>query len=106
MTILRTFFKPLLLGALFFVPIIAFAQVSSFAGFVDLVVRILNAVIALLFAVALLVFFWGVAQFILNAGNEQKRTEGKGIMLWGIIALFVMVSLWGIIQVLITTLEF
>ncbi len=45
-------------------------------------------------------FFWGVVLFILNAGNEEKRTSGKQKMLWGIIALFVIFSVWGIIAIL------
>ncbi|MCK5060074.1 MAG: hypothetical protein KAR00_02980 [Candidatus Pacebacteria bacterium] len=48
-------------------------------------------------AAALLFFFWGLAKFILNADNEKARADGKRLMQWGITALFVMVSIWGII---------
>jgi hypothetical protein len=57
----------------------------------------------LVLALALLFFFWGVAKFILNADNDEKRTEGKKVMIWGIIALFVMVSVWGLINILANT---
>ena len=49
-------------------------------------------------ALALLYFFWGLARFILNAGDEDAQKAGKSIMLWGIIAFFVMVSVWGIVN--------
>lgn len=61
---------------------------------------IINPLVMLLFAAATLVFFWGVAQFILNAGNEEERTKGKQHMLWGVIGMFIMFSAYGIIRVL------
>jgi hypothetical protein len=51
-------------------------------------------------ALALLAFFWGLAVFIFQAGDEQARGRGKQIMLWGIIALFVIIAVWGIVALL------
>jgi hypothetical protein len=60
-----------------------------------------NSVIPLLFAVAVIMFIWGVFQFfILNAEDEKKRTEGKQFMIWGIVALAVMLSVWGLVGIL------
>jgi TM2 domain-containing membrane protein YozV len=58
----------------------------------------------LVVALALLYFFWGLARFILNAGGGKEQEEAKAIMLWGIIALFVMISVWGIVRLLGETL--
>ena len=44
-----------------------------------------------------------MAKFILAAGSEEGRKEGRNIMIWGIIALFVIVSVWGLVQVLNNT---
>ncbi|OHA93375.1 MAG: hypothetical protein A3D37_02125 [Candidatus Zambryskibacteria bacterium RIFCSPHIGHO2_02_FULL_38_22] len=57
-----------------------------------------NILIPLAFTLALLFFFWGVAKYIWSAGDAKE--EGKKIMVWGVIALFVMSSIWGIITVL------
>lgn len=46
---------------------------------------------------ALIFFMWGVAMFILGAGDEEKREQGKHVMTWGIVALFVIVAVWGIV---------
>jgi len=46
---------------------------------------------------ALIFFMWGVAMFILGAGDPEKREQGKHIMIWGIVALFVIVAVWGIV---------
>ena len=49
--------------------------------------------------IALLGFFWGLAMFIFSAGagDEGKRAEARSIMIYGVIALFVMVSVWGLV---------
>ena len=77
------------------VPLTVYAQEADF-----LILRIRRWIVNLtpaLAGLALLVFFWGVVKFIFNAGDEEKRREGKKFMLWGIIALFVVVSIWGIV---------
>ncbi len=59
---------------------------------------LVNTLILVVAALALLYFFWGLAKFILNAASEDAQKEGKNIMKWGIVALFVMVSIWGIVR--------
>ncbi len=79
-------------------------NILDFTSFANLALCLINRfVIPLLFAVAILVFVWGVVQFIGNADNEEKRTQGRNFMVYGIISLFVMVSIWGLVSVLSTT---
>jgi hypothetical protein len=46
------------------------------------------------------VFFWVLVKYIYSAGNEKPRGDGAALMMWGVIALFVMVSIWGLVAVL------
>ncbi len=63
-----------------------------------------NSVIPLIFAVATVMFVWGVVQFfIINANEEAKRAQGKQFMIWGIVALAVMLSVWGLVGILGST---
>ena len=63
-----------------------------------------NSIIPLIFALATVMFVWGVVQFfIINADEEKKRAQGKQFMIWGIIALAVMLSVWGLVGILSTT---
>ncbi len=58
-------------------------------------------VIPLIFALALAAFVWGVVQFfILNSDEEAKREQGKQFIIWGIVALAVMLSVWGLVKIL------
>lgn len=64
---------------------------------------ILNPLIGLLFFVALLVFLWGVFRFVANASSEDARETGKRNMMWGILGMFIMVSVYGIIRLVLGT---
>lgn len=63
----------------------------SFGGLVSLAIPITAGL-------ALVYFFYGIAKFITHAGDEGAQVEAKNVMLWGIIALFVIVSIWGIVH--------
>jgi len=71
------------------------AQVLGLMTLIDSTGDIVSLLIRISVAVALLVFFWGLAKFVVKAGDEVE--EGKRIMKWGILALFVMISVWGIV---------
>ncbi len=62
-----------------------------------------DAVMPLLFVFALSWFIWGVVEFIGSADNKEKRTKGRTRMLWGIIALFAMVSFLGLTSIFTET---
>lgn len=59
--------------------------------------KLINYSIGLLIGIALLTFFWGLAKYIFQSGSKDNHEEGRNIMVWGVIVLFVMVSIWGII---------
>lgn len=63
-----------------------------------------NGIIGLFIVLAIVVFFWGLIRYIFNReGGEKEGAEGAQLMVWGIIAIFVMVSIWGIIGLLRST---
>lgn len=80
---------------------IAYATLDSFIGNVNK--EIINPLILLLFALALAYFLYGVFEFIGNQANEEKKTSGKSHMLWGIIGLTIMMGVWAILGVLLST---
>ena len=67
---------------------------------------ILNPLIALLYAIAVTVFLWGVVEFIWNAGNEEKRTTGKQHIIWGLVGLLIMSAVWGIMAIIKNFVQF
>lgn len=65
---------------------------------------ILNPVIVLLFTLALVVFIFGVMQYLLNPVNDEERERGQSHILWGIVGMAIMVSVWGIMTIIVNTL--
>ena len=64
-----------------------------------------TSVIPFIFALAVAIFVFGVVQYVINSDEEAKKEKGKQFMLWGIIALTVMVSVWGLVSILTNTFE-
>lgn len=91
---------------MFLFPAITFAQSSGFneqgaENFVESISNIITKIIPLLIAIAVLIFIWGVLKYILAGSDDaSKREEARGFMIWGIVAIFVMVSVWGLVGIL------
>lgn len=95
--------------AAFAVPLVSSAQpISDITGVGNLIINTINNVfVPVLFAVAFIVFIWGAFDtFILGANSEEVKEHGKNLMLWGLIGFFVMVSVWGLVNILTGTVSF
>jgi hypothetical protein len=66
-------------------------------GIMDILLSIILTIIPILLALAVLVFLWGIVKFIAHADDESTHEEGKQLMIWGMVGLFVMVGLWSIV---------
>jgi hypothetical protein len=76
-------------------------DLTNFKTFVDGIRALILYAIPIVGSLGLLAFFWGLAKFIINAGGDAKtHQEGRNLMVWGLVALFLMVSIWGIIRFL------
>ena len=78
-----------------------FEEVKPFLGKIN--AFILNPLISLVFAVAALVFFYGIFQFIRSQTSDAKREEGKRKIFYGLIGMFIMLSAYGIIRLVLNT---
>lgn len=68
-------------------------------------IAIINEILVpLLFALAFFVFLWGIYLYFIQGGaNEEQRDKGKQLVIWGFIGFFVMISVWGIINLLLSS---
>ncbi len=89
-------------GASFLLPAIAFAAPTFdfIEGTLDGIQRLVEIATPVVIGLAMLFFLYGLMKFVLSAGDEEKKKEGQQIMIWGIVALFVMVSVWGLVNLL------
>lgn len=83
---------------------VAYAASSDFNRFLANVNKeIINPLIVFLFALALVYFLYGVFEFIANGANDEKKTTGKSHMLWGVIGLTIMIGVWAILGIILST---
>ena len=79
-----------------FLPMLAMA-VNLQTDIIDNLIKIFNTIIPLLMIAATVFFLWGVLQFVTSGGDEEKRKEGRDHIIYGLIGLFVMVAVWGLV---------
>lgn len=96
--------KKFIISAITLSPVLAFAELPTnptpTGNLANLIISLRNLVslaLPVVVGLALLGFFWGLMKFVFSAGNEEAKEQGKHIMIYGIIALFVMVAVWGLV---------
>lgn len=84
-----------------FTPNVLFAATpANFKEFIELLLKILQNAIQILVAGMAIGLLYGVAMYMVNSDNEKKREDIKGYLLYGVMGLFVVVGLWGILALL------
>ena len=77
---------------------------TSFASVISpIIANIVNPIVELMFAVALIVFVWGVVEMMLKGGDAEARSKGRNHMLGGVIGMVIMMSAWGIVNLISNT---
>ena len=111
----RSYIPNYFIFSLIFVPILVFAQFttgviacdpgggvilgSDFACTIYRIVDIIDSVFPLLFTAAFIFFFWGLSKFILGANSATEVQKGRNYMMWGILALFILITFKSIIGI-------
>lgn len=80
------------------------ASAATFKSLVETVISTFGtSLVTLIFALAFVYFMWGVVQYVLYPDGESKD-KGKQMMVWGVIGLAVMFSVYGLIRIVANTL--
>jgi hypothetical protein len=82
------------------VPGIAFAQVVGLSKLLKDIQYLISLTVPVLISLGVLAFMWGIVLYLFKG----DKAEGRMFMVWGIIALFVMTSVWGLVGILRGTL--
>lgn len=94
-------------GAFLLTPILVSAQIRDAEDLADTFIGIINNIaVPLLFAVSFLVFIFGVFRYFIAGGaDEEKRKQATQMILYGIIGFALMVSVWGLVNILLNTFD-
>ena len=85
----------------FALPIIAFAQTTIFS-IMGVVSNVLNILIPILITAALVYFIWGVISYVIAKDADDKE-KARSVVTRGILGLFIVVSVWGLIGIIQST---
>jgi heme/copper-type cytochrome/quinol oxidase subunit 2 len=97
----------------FALPFVTFAQTatnnntSTLTGLFTWIINFINTILVpLIFALAFLLFLFGVFKYFFSAGSnaEKNRTEGKQFIMYAIIGFFVMITIWGLVNIVVRTI--
>jgi O-antigen/teichoic acid export membrane protein len=81
------------------------ASKSTFSGLVDNVENVIvGIVIPILFSLALMYFLIGVSRYIKKAEDQAERTKARQMILWGLIFITAMVSVWTLVSIVSGTI--
>ncbi len=90
--------------ALAFTPAIAFAQnATQLFALLTIVQKVLNYLMPIMIILGVLYVGWGIISFVIKT-NEEERAAAKNAILYGVIGLFAIVSIWGLVKFLQQTL--
>lgn len=103
---MKKFVKAVITGTIGAAPLLAFAQAvpatpaTNLSDLFGQINAVINVVIPFIVGVAVLIIIWGVFNYIVGAGDEEKRAQAKQYIIWGIVGVFIMLSIWGLVTVL------
>lgn len=79
---------------------------EAFASVVNPIIQnIVNPIVMLMFAVAIVVFIWGIVEMVMHGDDSGAREKGRNHMLAGLIGIVIMLSAWGIIYFISNTIS-
>ncbi len=87
----------------FVMPFMVFAQVQNIFDVGGLFLSLFSMLVVLIVALALVLFMWGVVKYIHAQGDAEGRKEARKYIVFGIVSLFVMLSVWGLVNILVQT---
>ncbi len=80
------------------------AQITNATGVISKFNDLVNAAIPVLITFAVLYIIYAVVMYMI-AGDEDKKKASKGMVGWGIAGLFIILSIWGLVNILVGTFD-
>ena len=77
----------------------------TISGFLDQVRGVIDAIVPFIIGLAVFVVIWGILRYVTHAADEEKRAEARQYIIYGIIGVFFMLSIWGFVNILYNTFD-
>ena len=80
--------------------------VTDFKSLVNKIIDNINYLVVLVIGLAVFVFIWGIFKYFVAGADEKKVEEAKNVLLFGLLGIFIMFSVWGLVNIIINTFDF
>jgi|SRR3989344_5333514 len=82
------------------------AATTDFKSLVNKIIENINYLMVLVVGLAVFVFIWGIFRYFVAGANEKKVEEARNVLIYGLLGIFIMLSVWGLVNILINTFGF
>jgi hypothetical protein len=89
------------IGTIIVSPLVAYAQTKTLATLISTIVGYFNIILDLIMGMAVVMFVWYVIQYFIQPND--KRAEGAQYVMWAVVGFFVILSMWGLVNILTNT---
>ncbi len=79
---------------------------KTISELITMFINIVSTLIPFMGALAFFVFLIGVARYIKSSGSEKDTKDSKNLLIWGVVGMFILVTIWGIISFIKSELGF
>ena len=105
---MKTLAKKITVVSAILLPAVASASLNianqDFRGLIQgIIVDLIKPATMLILSLAVVFFLWNIAQVILHSDKPEELATFKTKAIWGVVAIFVMVSLWALVRILTNT---
>ncbi len=83
----------------------AVGQTKTLSDLATLIAGYLNIGIYLIMGLAIVMFVWNIFIYYIKGGDKVDRVEAGKYVMWSIIAFFIILSFWGLVNILTTSLN-
>lgn len=78
-------------------------NLNTIPGLIVRVNAVLNTVVPFLIGIAVFIVIWGIFRYVTSVADEEKRVEARQFVIWGVILIFCMLSVWGFVNILVNS---
>jgi len=83
-------------------PLSAAAAITDIWSIFGFIKRLLDTALPLIIAIAVVYFVYGIFMYVV-AIDDEKKSAAKDKIIYGIVGLFIMISVWGLVNILVRT---
>lgn len=103
---MKTTITKLSIASIAFFPALAFAQQKDLSYLVTLLIKYFNVAVYLTIGLATVMFVWNIFKYFIKGGDDVgAKKEAGQYVLWSVVGFFVILSFWGIVNILTSTFK-